>query len=114
MNTRKLLVIGSVLAGLVIALLISGQVAALHQPSMTIVSGSNQIFYSPSIESLVNSHRSIANQIYYSPSIESLIKSDSPIVNQIFYSPSIERLIKSDRPIANQVFYSPSIESFIK
>jgi hypothetical protein len=94
MNTRKLLVTGLVLAGLVIALLISGQVAALRQPPTTIVSGSNQIFYSSSIESLVNSHRPIANQIFYSPSIESLIKSDSPIVNQVFYSPSIETFIQ--------------------
>ena len=97
MNTRKLLVTGFVLVCLALAVLITSRVVALQQPTHFTTSHSNQVFYSPSIERLVN-------------------RAHMPqITNQVFYSPTIENLVKRGRttPITNQIFYSPTIESFV-
>lgn len=98
MYTRKLLVAGLVLVGLALAVLITSRVAALPQPARSEVSGSNQIFYSPSVESMVNRERGslVTNQVFYSPTVESFVNRSrtSPITNQIFYSPTIESFIR--------------------
>ena len=116
MNTRKFIVTGLVVVSLVLAVL---SVAALPQPARTAVSGNNQIFYSPAIESIVNRGREsqVTNQVFYSPSIEGFVNHSrtSQITNQIFYSPSIESFVNHGRTsqITNQIFYSPTIESFV-
>jgi hypothetical protein len=98
MNARKLLVLGLVLVGLVAAVLFTTRVAALRQPvNSAVSSSSNQVFYSPSVESMVIRERA------------------AQVTNQIFYSPAIETLVNRGRTatITNQIFYSPTIESFI-
>ncbi len=96
MNTRKLLVAGLVLVGLALAVLVTSRAAALRQPAPSVVSSYNQIFYSPSIESMVNLERKsqVTNQIFYLPAIEGFVhRGRTQIINQIFYSPTIESFI---------------------
>lgn len=96
MNTRKLLVAGLVLVGLALAVLVTSRAAALRQPAHSAASHSNQVFYSPSIESIVNLERKpqVTNQIFYSPTIEGFVyRGRTQITNQIFYSPIIQSFI---------------------
>jgi hypothetical protein len=96
MNTRKLFVTVLVVIGLALAALITSRAAALRQPVHSSVSLSNQVFYSPSIESIVNLGREaqVANQVFYSPIVESFVNHGrTQITNQIFYSPTIEGFI---------------------
>ena len=97
MNTRKLIVSGLVLVSLALAVLVVSRAAALPQPAHSAVSHNNQVFYSPSIQSIVN--RGSALQV----------------INQVFYSPTIEGFVKRGRTtqITNHVLYSPTIESFV-
>jgi hypothetical protein len=119
MKTRKFIVTGLVLILLALAVPTTSRVAAFRLPAHTVVSGNNQIFYSPSIENMVNrGHESqVTNQVFYSPSIEGFVNRSrtSQITNQVFYSPITEGFVNrgSKSQITNQIFYSPTIESFV-
>ena len=90
MNKRKLLISTIVLVLLVGAIFATTRVAALRSSGTV----GNQVFYSPSIESLVPrpGAEAFPNQVFYSPFVGSLVNRDraSTIPNQVFYSPMIE------------------------
>jgi hypothetical protein len=97
MNTRKFLITVLVVVSLGLAILITNRTAALSQPAPAVVRYSDQVFYSPSIESMVKGERNIE------------------VINQVLYSQTIQGFVyRSRTPISNQIFYSPAIESFIR
>jgi hypothetical protein len=121
MNTRKFLVTVFVFALLALVVLSAGRAEARQQSALSVVSrnNANQVFYSPSIGSIVNlvSTTQITNQVFYSPSVKSFVDRApaTQFANQVFYSPAIESLVDRSlkAQIANQVFYSPTIQSFL-
>ena len=80
MNTRRSIFLGLALLALAGLVLVTTRSAAL-EPARSALT--NQVFYSPSIEKMVNVARAerVPNQVLYSPAIEKMLKQEIPWID---------------------------------